>query len=71
MTIFWWVVGILLLVTGGSASGAFMAYVATGDERYQQLARGAWRWTVVFALGGFNVTIFTHIIGTLMSMWGW
>lgn len=71
MTVFWWIAGGLLLVTGGAASGGFMAYVVTGDERYQDLARAAWRWTVVFGLGAFNITIFTHILSTLWSMWGW
>jgi hypothetical protein len=70
MTAFWWVAGAVLLVSFGAASGGFMAYVATGDERYQELARGAWRWTVVLGLGAFNITIFKHIIGTLLSIWG-
>lgn len=70
MTVFWWIAGGLLLVSLAIASGGFMAYVSSGDDRYQELARSAWRWTVVLALGTFNITIFKHIIFTLLSIWG-
>lgn len=67
MTVFWWIVGVLLLGTGGTAGVAFAAYVSSGEDRYLGIARAAWRWTVVVALGAFNITIFKHIVLTLIN----
>ncbi|KQW65635.1 MAG: hypothetical protein Q8L12_05995 [Methylibium sp.] len=69
MTVFWWIVGVLLLGTGGTAAVTFALYVSSGEDRYMDVARAAWRWTVVFALGAFNLTIFKHIVLTLISIW--
>ena len=70
MKFFWWIAGSIFMVSFAASTGAWMAYVFSGEDRYQDIARGAWRWTVVLGLGIFNITIFKHIIGTLLSMWG-
>lgn len=70
MTVFMWVAGTLVLLAFAVSSGAFMANIATGDERYRDVASAAWRWTVVLGLGTFNIVIFKHIIWTLLQIWG-
>lgn len=67
MTVFWWIVGVVLLGTGGTAGVTFALYVSSGEDRYMDVARAAWRWTVVFALAAFNITIFKHIVLTLIN----
>ncbi|MBN9204377.1 hypothetical protein [Methylibium petroleiphilum] len=67
MTVFWWIVGVLLMGTGGTAAVTFALYVSSGEDRYMDVARAAWRWTIVFALGAFNITIFKHIVLTLIN----
>ncbi len=70
MKVFWWIALPLVLISFAIASGAFMANIATGDERYKPLAAAAWRWTIVLALGSFNIFIFKHIVWTLLQIWG-
>ncbi|HEU4458304.1 MAG TPA: hypothetical protein VFR90_04210 [Methylibium sp.] len=70
MTVFWWIAGTIVLLSFAITSGAFMANIATGDERYKDVAAAAWRWTVVFGLGTFNIAIFKHIVWTLLQIWG-
>lgn len=70
MKVFWWIATSVVLLSFAITSGAFMANIATGDERYKDLSAAAWRWTVVLFLGAFNIFIFKHVIWTLLQIWG-
>ncbi len=69
MTVFWWIVGILLLISGGTAAVGFVLYITSGNDRFQNIAKAGWHWTLVFGLGAFNIFIFKHVLGTLWEMW--
>lgn len=69
MTVFAWIVGVLVLITGGVALVGFALYVSSGNDRYQAIAKTGWHWTQVFGLGGFNIFIFKHIFATLWGLW--
>lgn len=69
MTVFWWIVGGLLLLSGGAATAGFAGYVWLGEDRWLDFAKKCWHWTLVIALAAFNFGIFKHIIGTLIEIW--
>lgn len=69
MTVFAWIVGVLLVITAGTALVGFLLYITSGNDRFQTIAKTGWHWTLVFGLGSFNIFIFKHIIVTLWELW--
>jgi hypothetical protein len=67
MTVFWWIVLVLALLTLVPAAVCFSLYLMNGEDRFMEGARGFFRWFIVVALGSLNFTIFKHIILTLRS----
>jgi len=45
----------------------FGAYLATGEDRFRALALRFYRWSSLVVLITFNITIFKHIILTIIN----
>ena len=66
MTPFFWIALLLLVVTGGVAIVSFGLYLGSGMALWQERAVRFFRWSVVVVLATFNVTIFKHIVMTII-----
>lgn len=65
MIVFRWILAVLtgLLMTGGLVS--FVAYMITGDDSWNTLARRFGRWVWAACLFWFNVEIWGRVLWTL------
>jgi hypothetical protein len=70
MTVFYWVMGALVVGTLLPAALYLLLYAATGEPGCLRRAQALWAYTRVFALLGFNVLIWGHV---LVALWriGW
>lgn len=67
MSVYWWVVAALLGLCGVAALLGWVGYLWSGDDRWRDFAVRSGRWLMVFALASFNITIFKHLIETLLG----
>lgn len=61
MTIFYWVMGVLIVGTLLPSLMYVVLYAITGEPACAARARILWNISRVFALGGFNVLIWGHV----------
>lgn len=67
MSIYWWIVAVLLGLCGAAALIGWIGYLWIGDDHWRDFAVRSGRWLVVFALASFNIAIFKHLISALLS----
>ena len=69
MTIFYWVMGVLIVGTFVPSALFLVLYAMTGNDVLAQRARGFWDVTRVLALFGSNILIWGHVIVGLWRIW--
>ena len=69
MTVFYWVMGVLIIGTLAPAAMYFVLYMVTGEPACDRRARGFWVASRVVALLGFNVLVWGHVLYGLWSIW--
>jgi hypothetical protein len=69
MVVFYWVMGVLIVGTLLPSVFYLVLYAATGEEVAARRARTLFNFTRVFALGGFNILIWGHVIVGLWRLW--
>ncbi|UCH17159.1 MAG: hypothetical protein JSW36_15955 [Burkholderiales bacterium] len=69
MVVFYWVMGVLVVGTLLPSLFYLVLYAATGEEVAARRARTLFNFTRVFALGGFNILIWGHVIVGLWRLW--
>ena len=62
MTVFYWIAGILFLLTAVPCVLYFGAHLASGAEGPRLMAVRFFRWSSLVVLTTFNIAIFRHII---------
>jgi hypothetical protein len=62
MTIFYWVMGSLTVLCFVPSVFFLVLYGVTGEDACVRRAKAFWQWAKVFGLGGFNITIWGHVI---------
>ena len=67
MTPFLWFALALLVLNAVPAVVSFALYLSSGDDRWQERAVRFYRWSVLVVLTTFNITIFKHIIVTIIN----
>jgi hypothetical protein len=69
MTIFYWVMGVLIVGTFVPSALFLLLYAMTGNDVLARRARGFWDVTRVLALLGSNILIWGHVIVGLWRIW--
>ena len=69
MTIFYWVMAVLIVGTLVPSVLYLILYAVTGEDACMRRARGLWNFTRVFTLLGFNLLIWGHVIVGLWQIW--
>lgn len=62
MIVFYWVMGTLTVLCFVPSLIYIVLYGVTGEEACARRAKAFWQWAKVFGLGGFNITIWGHVI---------
>jgi len=68
MTVFYWVMGALIIGTLAPAVLDRVLYVLTGEPACDRRARAFWAASRVFALLGFNILVWGHVFHGLWWM---
>ncbi len=69
MKVFYWVMGLLIVGTLVPSVLYLLLYAVTGEEACARRARVLWNVSRVFALLGFNILIWGHVIVGLWNIW--
>lgn len=69
MTVFYWVMGVLIVGTLVPSTLFLLLYAVTGARPVLRRAQVLWNLTRVFALVGFNVLIWGHVLVGLWRIW--
>ncbi len=69
MTIFYWVMGLLIVGTLIPSIFFFVLYAVTGEKACARRASALWNVSRVFALFGFNLLVWGHVVWGLWSIW--
>jgi len=69
MTVFYWVMGVLILGTLAPSAVYLLLYAVTGEDGCMRRARALWAFTRLFALLGFNLLVWGHVVAGLWSIW--
>ncbi len=69
MTIFYWVMGILIVGTFVPSVIYLLLYAVTGEVECSRRARALWNISRVLALLGFNLLIWGHVVVGLWRIW--
>ncbi len=69
MTIFYWVMGVLIVGTLVPSVVFMLMYAVTGENGYGERASGFWRFSRLFLMLGLNILIWGHVIVGLWSIW--
>jgi hypothetical protein len=67
MTIFRWIMGVLLGLFAAGWLGIFLLYVIRDDSRLAELGTKFRRWTITIALAWFNLEIWGRVIWTIVT----
>lgn len=62
MTVFYWAMGVLIVGTFIPSLMFMLLYATTGEPACLQRARVLWNVSRVFALGGFNILVWGHVV---------
>lgn len=69
MRIFYWTMAVLIVGTLLPSILYLVLYAATGEPACIQRARTLWNISRVFALLGFNLLIWGHVVVGLWQIW--
>jgi len=69
MTAFYWVMSILIVGTLLPSALFMLMYAFSGDNLYARRAGSLWALTRAFALFGFNILVWGHVIVGLWQIW--
>ena len=69
MTVFYWVMGILIVGTFVPSVLYLVLYAVTGEDGCLRRARGLWNYTRLFTLMAGNILIWGHVVVGLWSIW--
>ncbi|WP_425261485.1 hypothetical protein ACPOLB_11420 [Rubrivivax sp. RP6-9] len=69
MTVFYWVMGVLIVGTLLPSVLYLLLYAVTGEAACATRARVLWNISRVFALLGFNLLIWGHVAVGLWDIW--
>ncbi len=69
MTVFYWVMAVLIVSTFVPSVFFMVLYAATGEDGCLRRARALWNYTRLFALLGGNILIWGHVAVGLWRIW--
>jgi len=69
MTVFYWVMGVLIVGTFVPSVLYLVLYAVTGEDGCMRRARGLWNYTRLLSLLGGNILIWGHVIVGLWRIW--
>ncbi len=69
MTVFYWVMGVAIVGTLLPSLMYVLLYAFTGEPACAARARILWNVSRVFALAGFNLLIWGHVVVGLWGIW--
>jgi hypothetical protein len=69
MKVFYWVMGVLIVGTFVPSVLFLILYAVTGEDGALRRARTLWNVSRVFALFGFNLLIWGHVLYALWQIW--
>jgi hypothetical protein len=69
MTVFYWVMGILIVGTFAPSVFYLLLYAATGEDGCARRARALWNFSRVLTGLGVNILIWGHVVVGLWHIW--
>lgn len=69
MTVFYWVMGVLIAGTFLPSLLYLLLYAVTGQDAYARRARALWNFTRVLTLFGINLLIWGNVVVGLWQIW--
>lgn len=69
MTVFYWVMGVLIVGTLVPSVLYMLLYAATGEDACLRRAQALWNFSRVLSLLGFNLLVWGHVIHGLWQIW--
>jgi hypothetical protein len=69
MTVFYWVMGVLIVGTLVPSALFMLLYAITGNDLLARRAGALWAYTRTFALFGVNILIWGHVLVGLWNIW--
>jgi hypothetical protein len=69
MTVFYWVMGVLIVGTFVPSLLYLVLYAVTGEDGCMRRARGLWNYTRLLSLLGGNMLIWGHVVVGLWRIW--
>ena len=69
MTIFYWVMGVLIVGTFIPSVLCLLLYFATGSYLWSARAKSLWDFSRVLTMLGFNILIWGHVAVGLWHVW--
>jgi hypothetical protein len=69
MTVFYWVMGVLIVGTFVPSVLYMVLYAVTGEDGCLRRARGLWNYTRLLSLLGGNILIWGHVLVGLWRIW--
>ena len=69
MTLFYWLMGVLIVGTFIPSVFYLLLYATTGEQACARRASAFWNVSRVFALLGFNLLVWGHVAVGLWRIW--
>jgi hypothetical protein len=69
MTVFYWVMGTLIVGTFVPSVLYVVLYAMTGEDACARRAKALWNISRVFTLLAFNILVWGHVVVGLWSIW--
>ncbi len=69
MTIFYWVMSVLIVGTFVPSVLFLVLYAVTGEDSHGRRARSFWNYSRVFTLFGLNILIWGHVLVAIWQIW--
>ncbi len=69
MTVFYWVMGVLIVGTFVPSVLYMVLYAVTGEDGCLRRARGLWAYTRLLTLTAGNILIWGHVLVGLWRIW--
>jgi hypothetical protein len=69
MTVFYWVMGVLIVGTFVPSILYLVLYAVTGRQECARRARALWNYTRLFSMLGMNILIWGHVLIGLWRIW--
>jgi hypothetical protein len=69
MTVFYWVMAVLIVGTFVPSTLYLLLYAATGEPACMRRAKALWNFTRVLTLFGVNLLIWGHVAAGLWQIW--